>query len=33
MIGSGLGHPGIRQAIRDAKTAKGLYETGVASDY
>ena len=24
MIGSGLGHPGIRQAVRDAKTAKGL---------
>ena len=23
----------VRQAIRDAKTAKGLYESGVASDY
>lgn len=33
MIGSGLGHPGIRQAVRDAKTAKGLYDSGLVSDY
>ena len=33
MIGSGLGHPGIRQAIRDAKTAKVLYDSEIASDY
>lgn len=32
-IGSGRGHACVRMAIRDAKTAKGLYESGVASDY
>lgn len=33
MMGSGEDHLCIRQAIRDAKTVKGLYGSGVASDY
>ena len=33
MMGSGLGHLCIRQVTRESKTAKGLYESGVASDH
>ena len=33
MMGSGQGPFCIRQVTRDSKTAKGLYESGVASDY
>lgn len=33
MIGSGKDHLCIRQAVRDAKTAKGFYESGIANEY